>query len=689
MKFHLSALLVTLISIGAYSQTVFDPNAITIARDKWGTPHIFAKTDAEVAFGLAWANAEDNFFEIQETLISGKGMMGRVKGVEGAKIDFFVSSIKAPENALDALSKISPQYLKYLEGYCEGLNAFARAFPAKVRLKKAFPVKPVDVLQSYYVVNAVLADASWNVADAVGENADKREPTGIGSNAYAMSPIKTEDGSTMLCGNPHFAIGQPFAFYEAHLCSEEGLNIVGSFFHGSNSMAIGTNEHLGWTHTFNYFDRADVFKLKMNPCNKRKYEVDGKWHKLEVRRNKLKVKLGGVVLSVGKRSYFSMFGPTFKSKNGNYYAVNCVSFGANLSGEQVYKMNKAKNWAEFKSALEMQQLPLFNLVYADKEDNIFYLSNGRYPKRVNGPNWAGVVDASDSKVLWKDIYTIDSLPQSMNPKSGFLFNTNHNPNHCSDVVDSSICKLPSWANLRPGENNRSIRFIERLENIEKVSYEAFKDIKFDSIFSPDCSIRKAIAQYKDLDFAQNPDMIAEHKLMQAWDWRVNDNSVEATLVGLTLDYVFKKYNYSDDRMVSGIPMKPQDYKDGLYFACDFLRKNYQKTLVPYHQVFKHFKDGKYYDVKGFPDLLLASYFEKHEQGKYRIVFGDSYIIYTRFKDGKLAGIESLSPFGPSVDNSNYQSQLEMYRRKELKPMTLDKQKVLTEAIKVYKPRVGE
>ena len=53
----------------------------------------FAKTDAEVAYGLAWANAEDAFDKMQELLFVGKQIMGRKNGVEGAAFDFFAHSI--------------------------------------------------------------------------------------------------------------------------------------------------------------------------------------------------------------------------------------------------------------------------------------------------------------------------------------------------------------------------------------------------------------------------------------------------------------------------------------------------------------------------------------------------------------------------------------------------------------------
>ena len=69
-----------------------NPDDITIVRDKWGIPHIFAKTDPEVAYGLAWAQAEDNFEVIQQTFLFAKSLLGREYGKAGAAGDFFSPS---------------------------------------------------------------------------------------------------------------------------------------------------------------------------------------------------------------------------------------------------------------------------------------------------------------------------------------------------------------------------------------------------------------------------------------------------------------------------------------------------------------------------------------------------------------------------------------------------------------------
>ena len=112
-----------------------NPEDVTIVRDKWGIPHIFGKTDADVAYGLAWANAEDDFYTMQELVITGKGLAGKMMGIEGAERDFFTHAIGFRERIEQDFHLLSDDYVKYLEGYCQGINAYAKAHNKEIRVK--------------------------------------------------------------------------------------------------------------------------------------------------------------------------------------------------------------------------------------------------------------------------------------------------------------------------------------------------------------------------------------------------------------------------------------------------------------------------------------------------------------------------------------------------------------------------
>ena len=133
---------------------------------------------------------------------------------------------------------------------------------------------------------------------------------------------------------------------------------------------MGCNEHLGWGMTWNYFDRGDIYKLEMHPKKKNTYLYDGEWKQLITNKVWLKVKVAGIVIPVRKKSYISDLGPVLKSsKSNDYYAFKYPSFMDIKAPLQWYKMDKAQNFEEFKEALDILGVGLFNIVYADKEGN--------------------------------------------------------------------------------------------------------------------------------------------------------------------------------------------------------------------------------------------------------------------------------------------------------------------------------
>jgi penicillin amidase/acyl-homoserine-lactone acylase len=86
----------------------------------------------------------------------------------------------------------------------------------------------------------------------------------------------------MLVINSHQPLTGPVAWYEAHIKSDEGLNIMGGTFPGSPFIHVGFNEYLGWGATVNQPDLADIYELTINPENENQYLLDGSWKDLKV-----------------------------------------------------------------------------------------------------------------------------------------------------------------------------------------------------------------------------------------------------------------------------------------------------------------------------------------------------------------------------------------------------------------------
>jgi acyl-homoserine-lactone acylase len=305
--------LVLIISVNTTAQ--INPQSITIARDSFGVPHIFAKTDPEVAYGLAWAHAEDDLANIETMILYGKAKLGTAIGRKGAEADYVVNLMRCRQVVEDQWGTLSEDFLALIKGYTEGLNAYASAHPDRVRYKASFPFNEKEYITAVVFSVSIFCGLDRLLPQLFGNNvATIPGFSSEGSNAFAFHPSRTTTGEAILTINAHQPLEGPTAFYEAHLQSEEGWNILGGLFPGGCLVFHGTNENLGWAHTVNYQDKIDLYQLEMNPANSNQYKFDGEWQTLEAKKIKLRVK--GVPVAVGRTIYWSKYGATVKTKQG-------------------------------------------------------------------------------------------------------------------------------------------------------------------------------------------------------------------------------------------------------------------------------------------------------------------------------------------------------------------------------------
>jgi acyl-homoserine-lactone acylase len=693
MRILLTLTCILLSSLSAiFSQNVVDPSTITIARDSAGIAHVFAKTDAGAAYGLAWVNSEDAFNVIQETLLAGKGMQGRLKGKEGAAVDFLQHAIMAKDLVNERFDKdLSPEFKKYLQGYCEGINAYATAHPEEILVKKAFPVQPQDVLQAYIIALTALSFAH-NEVQAVVEGRYDGPKSPVGSNAYAMNSAKTADGKTYLCINPHWYIDGPLAFYEAHISSEEGLNFTGAGFQGTTSLFMGCNENLGYGMTYDQWDLTDVYRLKMHPKKKLRYRFDGEWKKLEKRPVWLKVKVAGIILPVKMTTYKSVYGATFKSKGKEYFSVR---YGSNMtirSAEQLYRMNKARNFDEFYTALEYQALPRFNIIYGDKYGTIFYIDNAMVPDRkALNYNWKGVLPGDTSATLWKGFVPEKQLPQVKNPECGYVFNTNNTPFNvtCSTSNPDSgdVKRYPKHFDYVPYENNRSERFMEIINSRSTFSFSEFKAIKFDKQMPQKSVFLKSIEPLFNLDASKYPDIAEGIKVIKGWNKRADSTSMEAAFFKASLEYMFDKKKYGYENFFSGAPATEDEFAEGIRKAQEHFMKHFNSLRIPLNSYQYLVRGETAVPLPGFPDVLSASYTEKYKDGKTKCMVTDGFTQFVIFGKNGAEHIESMIPYGPSSKpgSPHYTSSMKNFSAQKTKHRSLNKEEILRTAVKIYTP----
>ncbi|MBP6145400.1 MAG: penicillin acylase family protein, partial [Sediminibacterium sp.] len=200
----IATLLVQFASSQSSNAPIIRTEQINIARDSFGVPHIFAPTDPEVAYGLAWAHAEDDFATMQTLILTGKGKLATHMGKKGAPIDFVFGLLNTKATVLAQMNQFDPKFIQLVKGYFLGLEAYAKAHPEKVLNKHVFPISIEDYLASTVFSVAIFCGVDKALPKILNGTIPKLEGfTGEGSNAFAINASKSASGETMLVINAH------------------------------------------------------------------------------------------------------------------------------------------------------------------------------------------------------------------------------------------------------------------------------------------------------------------------------------------------------------------------------------------------------------------------------------------------------------------------------------------------------
>ena len=664
-----------------------NPKKIDIVRDDYGVPHIFAKTDAALAYGLAWAHAEDDFKTIQLGFLAGNALLSRYLKNKGIPADFITQFIGS--EALiqkDYETKISAAYKKVVEGYAAGMNQFAQKHPEQVLVSALFPLTPQKMLRYAQLQLFISSKGDQWVKKILNNSVQflmEPETEPKGSNTFGFNSAKTTNGNTFLAINTHQPLDGPVSWYEAHLCSEEGTNIVGALFAGSPNILIGVNENLAWTHTVNQPDKTDVFALEMHPKKKLLYRVDDQYYPLKVKKAKLRLSVLGIPVTIAKKYYESIYGPTLKNKSG-FYSINTPILKEIRALEQWWRMNKAKDFSSFYAALKMEALPGYNIGYADRNDTLFYISNGLIPKRTPGYDWAHVVPGNTQQTLWQETYAIEELPQVIQPKSGYFYNANHSPFLSSAKEDNPN---PSFFAPEMGfedyDNNRSKRLKQLIDSQERVSYADFKRIKYDHSYPKPYHFSWMNIDYLDqLQASKYPDVGMLIERLQKWDRRATAQSLGAGTFAVLYQQLKKIYPKLPEPKI--IP------KTILLMALRNTKAHLMKhfgtlevTLGDFQKLVRGYKE---LPIFGLPDVITAMAAIPHKKGRTKVVSGESYIALVEF-DKEGPSIETVISYGSSdhPESPHYDDQMELYVAFKTKPMTLHKEMVYKRAKRIYHP----
>ncbi len=671
-----------------------------IIRDNWGVAHIFGRTDPDTSFGLGYSHAEDDWETIQETIMTSRGMsakyLGGKKNLVGlaAPVQDYLFDLFKVQEAVESkiASEVSPQARAMAKAYADGLNLWAIENPKRI-LPGILPVTDKDVIAGYTwatpffyrmdeELQQVFAEGEAPPVGPYQSSSIHRDGAVLGSNAFAIAPSRAEDGHTRLVVNSHQPFVGPYAWFEAHVISEEGLNLAGGGFPGTPILAQGVTPTHGWAHTVNKPDLTDLFKLETERAwNPQKYKLDGEWVDFEISTSKFRVKLvGPFSFPVEMQMRWSVHGPVLDTGQG-FYAIRFAGLQGVGALDQWYAMSKADNLQKWKEALDMNGVLSFNIVYANKDGDIMTIYNSRMPKRKTGPAWRGVLPGDDSSLIWDEFHSVSELPQIYNPESGWLFSANSSPFFVTDDGHNNLREnYPDTFGIETRMTNRAQRSLALFSNDGSISDQELLKYRADARYQPGTHIRDMQQKIAAMEFEDETLQEAQRRIKN-WGGSAEVQDRRAAIAILTAMHA-GGFELKDDLM----PLE-----DAMKKASDDLIAVFGRLDPTWGEVNRLRRGDLDLSLRGGPDTLRAIYGDHNNfvaNKGLTAVAGDTHIMIADWDGEGQLKVETIHQFGAATldeNSSHYADQAVLFADEKFKNMPMTLEEVLPLATRDYRP----
>lgn len=527
--------------------------AVTIYRDAFGTAHVHAPDDGGAAFGLAYAQAEDNFPQIEDNYIRSIGRASEIYGEKELMNDWRNRALEIPTLARAEYARMPSEVRALCDGFADGLNYYLRTHPeVKPRLlERIEPWHPLAMIRFLYfqrgfLFGARLPAAAYEEAfrqsggsepPQVGAATDLMKPAGQGSNSWAVTPKKSASGNAMLFINPHLPFFGPSQVYEGHVMSEAGWNFTGYARFGFPLPYVGFNDDLGWASTDNAADLTDVYiETFDNPDDPLAYKYGDEYRTATAWTDTIRVKTDAGMEARAFTFRKTHHGPVMGIQDDKPHAVRMAKFADSGWLDQWYAMSRARTLDQFKTAVEPLNMLFGNYLYADNKGNIYYVYNAAVPRRSDKFDWTKPVDGSDPETEWNGYHAMDELPQVFNPPSGFIQNCNTTPVLSTVGEGNPDPKdFPNYM-IREPDNARGKNARRILTAQEKFTFEEWTQLSYDTYLTrADADIPPLLKEWQTLrrrDAARASRLEEAVEMLRQWDRRSTLDS-EATSLYIT------------------------------------------------------------------------------------------------------------------------------------------------------------
>ncbi|MDQ3750708.1 MAG: penicillin acylase family protein [Acidobacteriota bacterium] len=693
--------------------------SVTIYRDTFGVPHVYGRTDESVVFGLMYAQAEDNFWQLEEDYINRLGRAAEVYGNARLAGDLMARLFETSRRAQDEYKNFSPPMRKLCDAYAAGINYYLERHPeVRPRLINRFEPwfvlitgapSPLSLGITLPEVRTLFKElpAAPMPTPSPGESDDE------GSNMWAVNPKKSASGRALLFINPHVGFFGGGQRYEAHLHSKQGLNISGFAMLGSPYIWSGHNEALGWSHTNTGADSTDVFiETFDNAQNPLAYRYGSDYRNAVEWTDEIRINNQGNIET--KRFTFrkTHHGYIIALRSGKSLAVSAAS--VEVSGrlfEQKWAMARARSLNEFKSAMAQRTITGSNTIYADRRGNIFYIHGNAMPRRLTKFDWSKPVDGGNPETDWRGLHELSELPQVLNPSSGFIQNCNSTPFLTSTTDNPERSKFPVY--MAPDLDTPRAQMSRRiLSSKEKFTFEEWAQASLDThIILAETLVPEIVSIWETLrqsDAAKANKLAEPIAVLKSWDYESRIDSVPTTLFMLYFEQLRRINNeripQQTDETTLGERLNKIDAAAKITAfekALNDLQSVYGKWQIAWGEINRLQRIHTSGTLEKFDDAkpsipvpgaigqagTLFTFNTRRDAGQKRRygVSGNSYLAVVEFSPRVRA--RSLLVFGQSADpkSPHFFDQAELYSTQQYKPAWFELKEIKRNLERSYRP----